>query len=118
MKKLIALIVTLSALLSFEAKAQTVAAYGSLIATNAHTVSTNIVSTNLNFTTATFYASRSNAVNSGTVYIGTSSNFTLYPIAPNGELVITAPKSGQVLNLKNFWIRNASANDGLFVIYQ
>lgn len=100
------------------AQAQSVAAYGSLISTNAHTVSTNIVSTNLLCTTFTLVAARSNAVNSGTIYIGTSSNFTLYPIAPNGELIITAPKAGQMLNLKNFWIRNASANDGVFVIYQ
>ena len=100
------------------AQAESQAAYGSFVSTNAHTVATNLVSTNLNCTTFTIVAARSNAVNSGTIYLGTSTNFTLYPIAPNGELVITAPKAGQMLNLKNFWIRNATANDGVFVIYQ
>jgi len=99
-------------------RSQTVVKYGSFVATNANTTGNQLISTNLLCNTVTFYATRSNAVNSGIVYLGTSSNATLYPIAVSAEISISAPESGKKLNLSHFWIRNASSGDGVLVIYQ
>lgn len=101
------------------AQAQTIAAYGSFIVTNSHTVATNIISTNLNCTTFTLVGFKAGGLtNAGTVWMGTTTNLVVYPIYPALEFTVTAPRSGEKVNLKNYWIRNASANDGVLVIYQ
>ena len=119
MKVLIASIAMLILSLIPRAGAQTIAAYGSFIVTNSHTSFTNLIVTNLNCTTFTLVGFKAGGLtNAEVVWMGTSSNLVVYPVYPALEFTVTAPRAGEKVNLKNYWIRNASANDGVLVIYQ
>jgi hypothetical protein len=108
----------LTVLFSLPSSAQKRVGWTSFTATNNHTVATNFVTgTNIFATKVTIMGLKSAGVNNaGTVYIGPVSNATYFAISAGGTAVIE-PDPGSTFNLKDWYFRTPSTNDGIFVIY-
>lgn len=109
----------LTALFSIPSSAQMRLGWTSFTATNNHIVATNFVTgTNIFARKVTIMGLKAAGLNNaGAVYIGPVSNATYFAISAGGTAVIE-PDPGTTFNLKDWYVRTPSTNDGIFVIYQ
>lgn len=122
MKKLF-LLLLLAVVVASGAFADGLTALRQLIKTNSDTATpTRLVATRGSalFKTATFYGRLdARTSNTGTVYLGTVSTNNTQPIevTAGAAVVITAP-ANSYLDLYDFYLDVATANDGVVVVYQ